>query len=31
VLHQQTSGLPAGLAPGAAVWATWAPSHGFLL
>ncbi|MBS0573016.1 MAG: ABC transporter ATP-binding protein [Proteobacteria bacterium] len=31
VLHQQTSDLPAGLAPGASVWATWAPGHGFLL
>jgi putative spermidine/putrescine transport system ATP-binding protein len=31
VLHQPTAALPAGLAPGAAVWASWAPERGFLL
>ena len=31
VLHQPTAGLPGGLAPGAAVWATWTPDRGFLL
>ncbi len=31
VLHRPTADLPAGLAPGAAVWATWTPDRGFLL
>ncbi|MBN8631380.1 MAG: ABC transporter ATP-binding protein [Rhodobacterales bacterium] len=31
VLHHPTSTLPDGLAPGATVWAGWAPAHGLLL
>ena len=31
VLHQQTARLPESIAPGSAVWATWAAADGFLL
>ena len=31
VLNRPTADLPESLAPGASVWATWAPSRGFLL
>ena len=31
ILHRPTADLPGGLAPGAAVWATWTPDRGFLL
>lgn len=31
VLHRPTATLPPGLAPGAAVWATWEAGRGFLI